>query len=81
MRLREGRRGCTGSGMRADRVILALAWRQAAQSGNRVAPCCEEEAHLHSASSNGRVEDQLRAALNGYKARLQLLLPLLADLV
>ena len=36
---------------------------------------------MHSASSNGRVEDQLRAALSGYKTRLYLFLPLLADLV
>ena len=81
MRLRESCRGCAGFGVRADCQIPALARMQAAQSGNRVALCCEEVAYLHSASSNGRVEDQLRAALSGYKARLYLLLPLLADLV
>ena len=79
--MRVSRRGCAGFGVRADGEVATRARRQTAQRGRRTAPRSEEVAHLHSAAYHGRVEDQPRAALRGDKARLQLLLAVLADLV
>ena len=79
--MRVSRRGCAGLGVRADGEVATRARRHAAQRGSRTAPRREQVAHLHSAACHGRVEDQPRAALRGDKARLQLLLAVLADLV
>ena len=79
--MRVSRRGCARLGVRADGEVPTRARRHAAQRGRRTAPRREQVAHLHSAAYHGRVEDQPRAALRGDKARLQLLLAVLADLV